>query len=876
MTAATLVQMIRREARGGGTRLIFFIACLAVGTAAVTMVAGLVGGVDAGIRSEARTLLGADVTVAGRSPIPAGVNEVIASAAQRGETIRRADVRTTSTVVAAPPADDGTPGVSRLASLRVVDGPYPFYDAITLDGAGPPSAGEPRPTLQTVLTARTAVVDPALLSILGIELGQTMRIGGETFRVVATVTEEPDRLNFSFNLAPRVYISEAGAERTPLFGFGSRVRYRALLRLPDGADTAAARELADRVRLSLGGPDVADVQSFDEAQPALREGIARMGRFLGLVGLVSLLVGGLGIAQSVRAWIAGRLDAIAIMRCLGVRPGELLLVFLLQVAGLAIAGSLVGVVAGAALQLAVPPLTGGLLPASVIDPWQPGAMLRGLGLGLVVALAFAAGPLLAIRHVPPVHVLRRIEMPRGRPIERGLAGAVIIVTIGLAAWWQTGDPLEAAIFTGGLLVATGILAVAAWAIVRVAGRLRRRVPVRATLVPLRHGLAALAAPGAATGGAVIALGIGMLLVFSVLAVQDRLRSAFIDDMPADAPSTFFVDVQPDQWEPLRDRVLELGGADPQSTPFVTARLREIDGVGVAQIVQEIDADRPGDDREKWIFTREQRLSYGDTLPADNVILQQTPAAAAAGPAAPWGDPTLNEVSVEADIAESLGVALGSVLVLDVQGVPIQVHVSSIRQVDWRSFGINFFLQVEPGVLESAPQTRVATARLPEDRAMAIQDAIVADMPNVTVVQIRAIVRRVTALLATLASAVQFLGLFTVASGLVILIGSIAAGYARRGREVAILKTIGMTRREVMFSLAAEYLLVGLIAAGIGVVGGGAIAATVVVRGLELDFPPPLVLGLIAVAAAAAGTAITGLVTARRPLRTRPVTALRGE
>ncbi len=862
MSLGMLLRTIRRELRGGSTRLAFFTACLAVGVTAVTLVAGLTEGLDAGIREEARRLLGADVTVDGRRPLPERLETILDEARAAGTPIERTNLRTMPSVVAAPADAGGVPGASRLVELRIVEGDYPFYGGLVLDPPDP---------LAELTGADRVVVDPAVLTDLELAVGDELLVGGRGFTIAGVVLEEPDRLNFTFSLGPRVYLAEAGAARTPLLGFGSRVRHAALLKLPDGATAEDAAALADRIRAEIPDPAFYDVDTFEEAQPALRAGLRRMGRFLGLVGLVSLLVGGLGIAQAVRAWVAARLDAIAVLRCLGMTPGGVTLVFLLQVTVLALLGSLVGVVAGVSLQAAVPPLTDEVIPARLLDPLRPGPMARGALLGVGVALAFAAGPLLTIRRVPPAHVLRRVEPPRGRPVERAAGIAVVVAAVFAAAWWQTGSLREAGGFAGALVAAALVLGIAARAVIAVASRLRSRLAPRAVLVPIRHGLAALSAPGAATGGAVLALGIGMLLVFSVLAVEDRLRAAFVDEMPAGAPTTFMVDVQPQQWEALRELVTSMGGSEAASVPFVAARLRAIDGEPVEDIVERIEAGTDEKGRRRWIFTREQRLSFGPELPEDNRVIRS-----ALADGSPWGLADRQEVSVESGIADDLGVDVGSVLRLDVQGVPIELVVSSVRTVEWRSFDINFFMHVEPGVLEDAPAVRVATARIPPDREDAIQDAIAAEFPNVTVVRIREIIDRVIALLGQLAVGVRVLGLFTVAAGAIILVGAIAAGYARRGREVAVLRTIGMTRRDVVLSMAGEYALVGLVAAAVGVAGGWAVAGSVVVRGFELDFPAPLLLATGAVIVAIGLTALTGLAASLRPLAARPSDVLRAD
>lgn len=845
MNAALLFRSMRRESRGSAGRLVFFMACLAVGVAAVVAVAAIASSFDRTIRAEARQLLAADLAV--QTAKPASDDLVAAIDAVPGA--RRATLVETATIVAAA-SSAGSPATSQLVELKAVSDGYPFYGDLRLQPPGP---------LQERLGPDGTIVGPELLTRLGIRVGNSIRIGGVDFEVRGTVDSEPDRLSFAFTLGPRVFVSIEGLERTGLTSFGSRFERKLLVRLPDGATPETATSLAATLRDRLPKDGSASVETYADAQPALRAGFRQANRFIGLVALLSLLIGGIGVAQTVRAWIAGRMDAIAILKCLGMRPREIVTLYLGQTLALAFLGSVVGAAIGLGAMALLPRIVGGLLSKAEVSFWQPSAVLRGLALGVGTAAVFSVPSLLSLRGVPPARVFRRDAepLPTGRLLS-GAAVAVVLAGVWLTAWVQSGSVRLGSGFTAGILVVAALLLSAAWLATRIAGR----VPRGGTRVWLRHGLTALARPGAGTLGAVTALGLGVLVVLSMYLVQSRLGGQLEADLPAEAPTAFLIDVQADQWPELERTLRDAGATRIETVPVVTARLAKVDGTPVEALA----AREPDDEgRRKWVLTREQRLTYLRALPKDNLVVE----------GALWSDPR-PEVSIEREFARDLGVGVGSTLGFDVQGVPVELLVTSLRTVDWKTFGINFFLVVEPGVLDDAPQTRVAAARLPFGREQAIQDAIVARFPNVTMLRIREILEKVTSIVRRISLGVRILGGFAVLAGVAILAGAIGAGSVRRGREVALLKTLGMTRSGVIAVFAVEYALVGLVAGGIGVVGGGVLAWAVVVHGMEIPWvhrPGVLAAGLL-------GTVVlsiaAGLAASARALRRRPIEVLRTE
>lgn len=837
---ATLVKAAWREARGASGRLVFLVLCLALGTAAVTGVAALSAAIQSGLRAQSSELLGADLAVESRRGVPAEADALVA-------TLEGA--RSTTTKSLATMASHA--GRSRLVDLKAAGSGFPFHGRIVLDP--PREAGSLGPD--------ECAVAPEVLDALQARLGDKLQIGSASFVIAARVVEEPGRLDFSFTIGPRVLTSLEGLEAAKLEGFGRRVVERRLYAWPAGTSPGAVEALAARLRSELPDAAYMRVETARDAQPALRRSIERVENWLALVALLALCLGGAGVAQLVHSHLEARAGAIAVQRALGLRPREVLLVQLLHVAGLAAIASVLGAAFGSATPFVLPKLLPGLLPEAFELRFDPVAPLLGTAYGLAVALVFALPPLVAVWQVPPARALRHEAEPLAAP--RGLRlGAQLVLAAGLVlvARQAGGEWRNAFYFVGALAALALVLALGAKLLIAAAAR----VP-RTRLHPLlMHGVAALARPGRGTAGAVVALGIGVLVVAGTTLVERRMSTYLADALPPDAPSAFLVDVQPDQREDIEADLARLGAESARSAPIVTGRLAKIDGRTTAEIA----AGRKGDssvDRELWVLTREQRLTFGRELPKDNEIV--------AG--ALWSDPARAEVSVEERFAADLGVQVGSVLTMDVQGVPVELLVSSLRKVRWESFGINFFLHVEPGVLEQAPHQVLVAARLPLAREEAIEAALAEDYPNATVIRVRPLLEKALGLLGRLAAGVSVLGGFVVLVGVAILAGVAGAQAARRRREIGVLKALGCTRREVVLAVGIEHALQGLVAGALGGAGAYAVAQAVL-RG-TLDIPPQLpweLLPLVPLAAALLA-AVAGIAGSWRALRVPPVEALRG-
>jgi putative ABC transport system permease protein len=834
-----LLRLLVREGRGARSRLLPFVASLAIGVAAVVLVAGLGDSLVRSLRLEARPLLGADVVARSARPLPPALDEV----ATRFPEVGRATSVDFLTMVAVPAADE-RPGRSAMAELKAVSPGWPFYGVPTLEPARP---------LTDLLDAEGVVVEPALLERLGVHVGDEVRVGGAAFTVRGVVTAEPGRVPSGLSTGPRLFLGLEGLARSGLGDTGARITWRALYHVPD--ETRAA-ELA--AWLTAAAPDgAATVERWSDAQPSTRRSLERTTSWLGLVALLSLIVGGVGVAQSTRAWLARRLDALAVQRCLGLTSRDLLLVSLGQTFVFALAGSALGAVVGTVALALAPYALAGLLPPGAVVPWQPAAIARGVASGLAVALVFAAQPLDRASRVPPLRVLRRDVEPLPEPPGRrvalagGLGGAVFVL-----AWFQSGDPWVAAAFGAGLLGVAAVGAGTAGAFAAAAARLAHHVS------PwwLRHGLASLGRPDAAVVPAVVSLALGVLVVTTTVLVERRLFAQVADEFPTQAPSAFLVDVQSDQREGVTELLREAGGTRLEAAPMVVARLAAVDGLGIDALVAAHGPD------SRWALTREQRLTYLPALPASNTIVQ----------GAPFTPGPSGELSLEVRYAESLGAKLGSVVRFDVQGVEVELTVTSLRTVSWETFDMNFFLIAEPGLLEDAPQSTLVTVQLPVDREASVQDALVAGYPNVTLISVRNLLGQVRGLLERVGFGIRAVGAFTAAAGIAILMSGVAADAVRQARKVALLKTLGTTRAGVVGLFAVEYGLLGLLAGTLGAGGAWALSWVVVARWMHLPWRTDAPALLAAVSSAVALTALVGVLANMRALRARPAEVLRGE
>ncbi len=840
MNLSTLLRFVARESRGSRARLGFVVGCLAVGVAAVTAVTALVDGIQASVRGDARALLAADAAFEARRPLPDALYSYLDG---------RADVRTARITELSAMATAGEQ--SRLVELKSAESGYPFHGTLVT---------EPPGLTPGALADDQAIAAPELLAGLDLAVGDALSLGGAEYQIVGRIVDEPDRVDFALTLGPRLFLSPAGLQRSGLVQFGSRVNQRVLVDLPGEPPVRALEQFVSEVRAAV--PDVRSLTTKTAADPApgLTRTLGRIEDFLGLVALLSLLLGGAGVAQIVRLWMDSRTSAVAVLRAIGVRPREVALVYLANLALLATVGCIVGAGLGALAPYLGVRLLPDLVPPGVAFPWA--AVLRGMALGMATAAGFALPPLTAVWRVPPARVLRAeaVPLPAPKAVRYGALATLFAVVL-VTAYAQSDRGWTALLFTVGVFALAGMLAGGAALLAKLAGRLPR-----GRFGPtLRHGLAALARPNSGTPAAAVALGAGVLVVVAMGLVATRLRSEFLADIPSDAPSVFLVDVQYEQSERVSALLAEHGARGVDRTAVVMARIAAVAGVSVQERLKGASG------RTRWVLSREQRLTFASDLPPSNTLK------AALGPlddGGLWRAEARPEVSLEVGFAEDLGVGIGDTVTFDVQGVPLELTVTTLREVDWATFRINFFVVVEPGALEGAPGWELVAARLDAEREDALQTALARAVPNVSVLRLRPLLEKVSAIVTRVALAVQVLGGAVALTGVAILAVAALATASRRAREAALLKALGVTRTGVARLLAVEHALVGLLSGLLGGAGAWTLAYGFSTQVLDLEGQPAI---WVIPAAAAAGVGLALLAGSAATARARnapPLESLR--
>jgi len=771
-----------REARGSKRRGLLIVAAIAIGVAALVAINSFTDNLRESVAREARALLGADLSLSAAGPFSERAESLLGDV--RRATRPEAELARVVSFGAMVLRPGG--GATRLAQVLAVDAGYPFYGTIETAPAG-----------EWARLAQTggAIAEPSLLTMLGAQVGDEITIGEARFVVRASVVSAPGDVGLRSAFGPRVYLPRARVDETGLLTRGSRARYEAYLRFPEGTD---ARKIADRFRSPLSAERLA-VRTVSEEERRLSETLTRFGNFLGLVALVALLLGGLGVASAVHVFIRRRMATVAVLRCLGASASGVLAAYLVQAVLVGLAGSLLGAVLGAAAQLALPRLLRGVLPVDVRWAVSWPAVLSGIAVGVWVASVFSLLPLVAVRRVSALAVLRRDIEPiaaRRDPARLAALAALAASLVALAVI-QAGRLSYGLAFAAGAGVALFALWLAALGLVR---GLRRFSP-RALPYVYRQGLANLYRPANQTLMVVLALGFGSFLLSTLLLVQHNLWRELRVDRGAARPNLVFFDVQPDQRDDVASRVSAAGPLTAPVVPIVPMRIDSLKGRAISELLAiEDETQRP----ERWALRREYRSSYRDTPASSERVV-----------AGAWwrpGDgkgPGPVPIAVEAGLARELKLAVGDSVLWDVQGVRIDSRVACLREVEWARFEPNFFVVFPEGPLDGAPHTFVLLSRVEDAEARArLQRAVVEAHPNVSTLDLAQVQRSIEGVLDKVLLAVRFMALFSLAAGGVVLAGAVAAGRYQRVREGALLRTLGARRPQLVRILFAEYAVLG--------------------------------------------------------------------
>jgi putative ABC transport system permease protein len=818
---------------------------ISLGVAALVAVRSFRADVSRSIEREAQVLLGADVRMSSRQPLRDSIRQVVDSLEAAGH--QRARMVTAASMVLAPAS-----GNVRLLQVRAVEGGWPFYGAVV-------TTPEHR---WGALQRDEALVDPAVVTQLGVGVGDTIRIGESRFLVAGTVRDLPTDLGFQTAVAPRVFIPLEALASTGIIGFGSIARYETFLTIPDAEDRA---RLEERHEDTFRAAQVV-VQTAEEQADDLTEAVGFLGRYLGLVGLAALLLGGIGVGSAIHVFVKERLTEVAVLRCIGARQGSVFSAYLLQAGGLGLLGALLGAGIGVGLQQTLPVLLASALPVQVDPRLSWVTVAWGVGMGMWVALIFALLPLLTIRDVPPLRALRHGLEPTRSALDPLRVGAVGLagLTVTLLAVLEAPSPGEGLAFAGALAVTAALLAGVGKGLAGVARRLNlQRAPY-----PLRQGVSNLFRPRNQTISVTLALGFGAFVVGTVLLIRSNLTRELSIQATEGQPNLLVFDIQSDQRDGVVDLLSPAVRSRAEVTSLVPARLTAINGVTRGEFSSLPREERPAG----WAVRRDYRHTFRWELTEAEILV-----------AGEWWDdarevePGVARISMESELADDLKVGLGDRISWDVSGVRVESEIVSLREVDWSRFQTNFFVVFEPGSLDAAPSTYVILTRMEGEEARALfQRDLVNRYSNVSVLDLTRVQETVDAILARVTQAIAFLALFAALAGVLVLGGALASSRHQRLQEGALLRTLGARRPQILAVIFAEYLALGVLATLAGLVLALAASGFLVSLGFQIPFIPDYRVLLGIWAGVSALTLATGLLGSQELLRKPPLPVLRGE
>ncbi len=838
-TMTVALRLALRELRSGLQGFRIFLACLILGVSAIAVVGALSSALNTGIANEGRSLMGGDIEFSTLHDAPSEEQMAFISAAGRSSKVA------TLRAMAAVPNRS-----SALVEIKVVDDAYPLYGNLQLNPELPLASA-----LRSDASGRPGtVVEMALLAQLDLNVGDTVRVGNSDFVINAAIVREPDRISDGFVLGPRLMIASEALAATGLSRPGSLIKWRYRVALPKPANDTQVKRLVEQAQGVLQDKGW-QVRSRENAAPGVRRFIDRLTFFLSLVGLTSLVVGGVGVANAVKAFLERRTKNIATLKCLGASARLVFWTYFIEVLIVATGGIAIGMLAG----LATPPLAGallsGILPIPVSVGMEPWPVIRAGLFGYLIVIAFAVWPLARAGRIPPSALFRdlltsKIALP-------GLTSWLIIAMALLGIFFLTlsafPDPRITYGYAAGIVASFAILAGMARLLMWIASR-----STRSKTAVMRLAVANLHRPGTPTPSVVLSLGLGLTLFVSLSLIDSNISKELRDNLPDRAPSFFFLDVHSDEADQFSRTLLDSGASAVSRAPMLRGRIVKVNGVAASEVKVSADA--------AWALRGDRGITYSATAPDGGQLTQGK-----WWPTDYSGKPL---VSFSDDIAQGIGLKIGDTVSVNVLGREITAEVANFRAVDWRSLQINFVMMFSPNTFAGAPHMFVVTAQADPSRELNVLKAVSKPYPTITSIRVRDALDAINSLLGKLIAAIRGANAVTVLAGVLVLGGALATGLSGRIYDSVVLKTYGATRSQLLQALVIEYALLGLATAGFAIIAGALSAWAVItqIMGVEWQFS-----GMIAVATALAALTVTvaaGLITTWSALRANPARVLR--
>ncbi|MEP6495079.1 MAG: FtsX-like permease family protein [bacterium] len=852
-----LLTLAWRESRTARRRLLLYMSSISLGVAALVAIDSFSDNVIRSVHEQSRALLGGDVAATRNAPSTRKIDSLTDSLARVGVTSVTSTNFTSMALIART-------GGTRLVQVHAVSTGYPFYGQIVTN---------PAPAWSELQSGPHILVDPSLIVSLDARIGDTLTLGQAKFLISGILTKVPGDVGISAAIGPRVYIAQRYVAQTGLLVFGSRAEYERLFKLPANV---APGFFVPRFSRRLVGDVNGSVRSAGYNESRLANAIDQLHDYLAIVGLVALLLGGIGVASGVNAFVMSKIDPVAILRCVGATSSQVLVIYTAQAAVMGLLGAAVGVALGVGIQFLMPLALADFLPVDVEVRLAPWSLLLGLGIGVWVALLFSLRPLVALRRVSPLQALRRqtdneaLARARWDPLQITitLAIGVSVLELGMS---RANTVQRGLGFTAAIAVAIGAL----WASAALLSWTARRVLRPSWPFPIRQGIASLYRPGNQTRSVVLALGFGVFLMGTLYQIQQNILRSLSFRLGQARANVVFFDVQQNQRAGV-DSIIRASRLELiDETPIVPMRVSSINGRPVTEILAELERRRTatpatngGRQASPWALRREFRSTFRDSLTESERLV------AGHWFAAHRSD-KLGEVSLDTSVAGELGVHLNDTITWNVQGVLIPTLVTSYREVQWQSFSPNFFAVFNTASLEQAPKQYAILVRAPDGPAIArLQRDVVAQFPSVSSLDLTLVQQTVASVLGKVTMAIRFLALISLALGVPVLFSAVAATRRERLREGVLLKTLGATRRQIGRIMLAEYVLLGTLGALTGVVLSTLAGWALMHWVFKTPFVPALGAASLVAAAMIALAVAIGLLTGRDVFAETPMAALR--
>ena len=831
------LRLLARDGRAGELTLLAVAVVVAV--AGVTTVGFFTDRVNQALSRQANQLLGADLVVSADRPLDA---QFESEATRLGLQVTR---------------------MQRFPSMAAVNGQNVLAEIKSVT-AGYPQRGELRITDVLYAPDRRAIsipapgsvwVDEKLYTRLQLKPGDVVEVGQSRLPVSAIITQEPDSAIGFINAGPRVMMNETDLAATGLVQVGSRIRYRVQV-----AGTAGAVE-AYRAWVESRLAPGQRVESIQDARPEIRSALERAEKFLSLAALFSVVLAAVAVALAARRFLQRHLDACAVMRCHGASRGRVVRLYVLQFVVLGCAASLIGCVVGLLAQHALALWLGSLVTVELPEA-GPLPALHGFVTGLALLLGFSLPPLLALGNVPPLRVLRR---DLGAPDSLGWLGYGLgIAVIGGLILWKAGELRLGLLVFGGFAAAMLAAGLLAWGVIVAVSQMR------SAGVSWRFGIANLHRRRLASVLQVAALGVGVMALLTLTIIRGELLQLWQDSLPPDAPNRFIVNIQKDQIPALEKFFAAQGITMPELHPMVRARLTKINERAVSS------ADY-ADDRARRLADREFNLSWATQMQRDNLLVAgkwwNKSGWDKSGSSEDGKPQRSDQFSMEDGIARSLGIKLGDVLTFDAAGSAFSAEVTSLRKVNWDSFNVNFFLVAPPGLLEQQPVSYVSSFYLAPGN-VELLNALVKQFPNFLLIDVAQVLNQVQAMITQVSRAVQFVFLFTLLAGLVVLYAAIASTQDERLYQATIMRTLGASRAQLARANLAEFAVIGALAGLIAAAGANALGYALASRIINVGYSFSPTVWVVGIACSIIGIAAAGYLGTRQVLRISPLRVLR--